>query len=179
MPDLSWGDDQIGGDENYTEEDLSTAEAMGKTPLGKFLCTCVESTPVQQNFKEYSCIAANLKWRVDRILELDGVEVKGDEADIYIGKFMFDRINMYSASEKDGMRNRRILVAKRVGLITDSSGTLTKEMWATGIIGKQAILTNEDTKNEKTGKPYRNVAFDGYESVTDAATAPTDDFEEI
>ncbi len=188
MPDLSWDDEQIGGDETYTEEDLSSAEAMGKTPLGRFLCTCVESQPVMQNFDDYSCIAANLKWRVDRVLELHNVDsekglvitqIAGDETDIYIGKFLYDKINQYSPKEKEGMRNRRILVAKRTGLITDGSGTITKEMWKTGIIGKQTIITNEDSVSKKSGKVYRNVAFNGYESVTDAATAPTDDFEEI
>lgn len=179
MSDLSWGDDQIGGDENFTEEDLSTAEAMGKTPLGKFLCTCVESTPVQQNFKDYSCIAANLKWRIDSALEIEGSPIEGDEGDVHIGKFLFDRVNMAHPSEPDFAKNRRLLIAKRVGLISESSGTITKEMWATGIVGKSAILTYEDKFNKKSNKTFRNVAFDGYESVTDAATAPTDDFEEI
>jgi len=173
---LSWDDLP---DENFTEDDVKGAEAMGKLPLGRFLCTCVQSLRRQKDFNNYSCTAANLKWRVDRVLELGGVKVEGDEADGYIGRFMFDDVNMSSPEEKDGMRQRRIFVAKRTGLIANSSGTITAPMWATGIIGNQTILTNEDQTNEKTGKVYRNVAFYGYEAITDAASTSGDDYSDL
>lgn len=177
---LNWDDPQVGGDETYTEDDVKSAEAMGKMPLGRFLCTCAESTPKQMDFSAYSCIAANLKWRVDRVLELGGKAIEGDEADEFIGRFMYDDIAMFAPEEKDGMRKRRILIAKRVGLISTPDGTITKSMWATGIIGKCAVITNEDQKSKDGTKTYRKIAFSGYESA-DAATEtkPADNFDEV
>jgi len=173
---LKWDDPQVGKDETYSEDDVKAAEAMGKFPLGRFLCLCVGSEPRQKDFKAYSCIAANLKWKVERVLELDGKVIEGDEADDIIGRFIYDDICLYSPEEKDGTHKRRILIAKRTGLIDSSDGTITKAMWATGIIGKRAIITNEDSKDGK----YRNVAFSGYESADNAAnSAPADNFEEI
>ena len=176
---LSWGDPGIGSDEVVTAEDVKSAEAMGKMPVGKFLCTCVDSQPKQKDFANYSCIAASLKWRVDKVIELDGAAVAGDEGDNFVDRFIYDDVNMASPDEKDGMKKRRILIAKRTGLITDAAGTITSSMWANGIIGKQAIITNEDQHNEKTGKTYRNVAFNGYEAVPDSAKTPEDSFSDI
>jgi hypothetical protein len=68
---LNWDDPQIDPTENITEEDVKSAEQLwSRIPVGRYLCTCVESVPRQVDFKEYSCIAANLKWRIDKVLDL-------------------------------------------------------------------------------------------------------------
>lgn len=165
---LSWDDlDEI--DEELTEEDIKAAEGMGRMPIGKYLCKCVGSIPRQKDFKEYSCIAANLRWNVLKVLELNKKAVVGDEAEIFEGRSIFDDVNLYSPAEKDGMRKRRILIAKRTGLIKNSDEKMTKEMWRTGIIGKKAILDFvEDSwfdERTKTTKTSRKVDFSGYESA--------------
>ena len=168
MGDLTW-DDDIAADEDVSESEIKEAEAMGKVAIGKYLCRCAGSEPRQKDFSNYSCIAANLKWEIEKALEINGVAVQGDEGDVYVGRSIFDDVALYSASEKDGMRKRRILVAKRVGLIGGSDDTITKAMWKTGIIDKRAIINYiEEEYMPKGGtvmKRSRKVAFDGYESA--------------
>ena len=179
---LSWDDETIDIDEEVTEEDIKAAENSGKVAPGRYLCKCVASEPRQKDFSNYSCIAANLRWEIEKVLELNGVAVQGDEGEAYEGRAIFDDINLYSASEKDGMRKRRILVAKRVGLIGGSNDKITKAMWSKDIIGKRAILDYIEEsyipKGTTVEKKARKVAFDGYNSadgmVTEDATPDID-----
>ena len=168
MADLMWDDENIDVDEEVSEEEIKNAESMGKLAVGRYLCRCINSEPKQKDFKEYSCIAANLQWEVEKALEINGAVIEGDEGDGYIGRSIFDDVALYSPSEKDGMRKRRILVAKRVGLIGGSADKITKEMWKTGIIGKRAIIEYIEEEYEAKGgikKKSRKVAFSGYESA--------------
>lgn len=165
---LSWDDGDIDVDESVSEEDIKAAENMGKVAVGRYFCECVGSEPKQKDFANYSCIAANLRWEILKVLELNGVAVQGDEGEAYEGRAIFDDVALYSPSEKDGMRKRRILVAKRVGLIGGSEDKITKAMWGTGIIGKRAIINYiEEEYTDKRGalKKYRKVDFPGYESA--------------
>jgi hypothetical protein len=166
---MSWDDESIDVDENVTEEEIKQAESMGKVAVGRYLCECVASEPKQKDFSNYSCIAANLRWEIQKVLELNGVPVSGDEGEAYEGRAIFDDVALHSPSEKEGMRKRRILIAKRVGLIDGSSENITKEMWKTGVIGKRVIITyiEESYEDKKTGaiKKSRKVAFDGYDSA--------------
>ena len=70
---LSWDDEGIDIDEEVSEEDVKDAESMGKVAVGRYFCDCVASEPRQKDFKDYSCIAANLRWEILKVLELDGV----------------------------------------------------------------------------------------------------------
>jgi hypothetical protein len=163
--------------ENLGESDIAEAESMGRPEVGKYICTCVGSVPRQKDFKEYSCIAANLKWRIDQPVELRGVPVKADEGDTFIGRFIFDEVALPAPQEKQGMKNRRVMIAKRTGLISETGGALTAQHWATGIIGKRALINfieeeyAEKKKDPMTGqfietgamKKSRKVAFDGYD----------------
>lgn len=165
---LNWEDESINIDEDVTEEDIKSAEAMGKVAVGRYLCECVDSQPRQKDFANYSCIAANLKWEIKKVLELNNVEVQGDEGDIWEGRPIYDDVALWAPLEKDGMRKRRILIAKRIGLISGSDDKITKAMWKTGIIGKHAVINYiEEAYTDKQGnaKKSRKVAFDGYESA--------------
>lgn len=189
---LSWDDPQIDPTESITEEDVKSAEQLGaRTPVGRYLCTCVESNPRQMDFKEYSCIGANLKWRIDKAIELGVKEdkrwifkpVEGNQSEPFEGMFIYDDIAMYSPKEKEGMKKRRIMIAKRIGLISDTTAQITKEMWAKSIIGKQAVITMEEQvykdKND-IEKATIKVAFGGYEYAEVAKTTVTnDDYNDI
>jgi len=172
---LTW-DELDDMDENVTEEDLKAAETMGRVSAGKYFCKCVGSEPKQQDFNNYSCIAANLRWEIQKVLELNGIPVQGDEGETWEGRSIFDDVNMaptgqFANMEKPGMKKRRVLIAKRTGLIGSSSDKITKKMWQKDIIGKKAIISyiqepswvDEKTQITKPGK--RKVAFDGYESA--------------
>jgi hypothetical protein len=166
---LSWDDDLGDIDEGVTEDEIKDAEAMGKVAVGKYLCECVDSQPKQKDFKDYSCIAAGLRWEIRKVLELNGKAVEGDEGEAYEGRAIFDDVALYSPLEKDGMRKRRILIAKRTGLIGGSTDKITKKMWQKDIIGKKVIIEHIEEsytpKGSTVEKKIRKVAFDGYDSA--------------
>jgi hypothetical protein len=70
MSDLTWDDDDIDIDEEVSEEDIKNAESMGKVAVGRYFCECVGSEPKQKDFANYSCIAANLRWEIQKVLEM-------------------------------------------------------------------------------------------------------------
>ena len=184
MADLTWDDEGIDIDEEVSEEEIKEAESMGKVAIGRYLCQCVASEPRQKDFANYSCISANLKWEIEKALEINGVPVAGDEGEIWIGRAIYDDISLYSPSEKDGMRKRRILVAKRIGLISGANDKITKAMWKTEVIGKRAIINyiEEEYTDKKSGtlKKSRKVDFSGYESADGMeASDQTPDIDDI
>ena len=183
---LNWDDVEI-SDEMVTEEDVVEAESMGRLPVGKWLCTVEETVPRIANLTNYTCIAVNLKMRVEETIEINGKPVEGDEGNVYEGRFIWDDVLLEHPDEKDGMRKRRILIAKRFGLIAGDQ-PITKRMWAEDIIGKQIIITTEEQKwEDKFGveKTAIKVAFNGYESVdsgyksVNSATSAADNFDDI
>ena len=170
--------------ETVDEAAATAAENMGKTPVGKFLCTCIDSKPVEKKFKAYSGYAANLKWQIENVLQINGKEATSAEKDAYEGRFIFDDVVLANDAEKDGMRNRRVMIACKVGLVVNPSlaTSLTAKSWGKDIIGKQAIITTErqewvdSVTDEK--KHTVKVSFDGYENASGAAKA-ADKFDDI
>jgi hypothetical protein len=178
---ISWDDDFSDIDEDISEEDVKRAEAMGKVPIGKYLCECVDSQ-LQQYDGEYSCIEVNLRWKVLKVLELDGKTVEGDMGEVYENRTIFDTVKLFSPKEKENTGNRRILVATRIGLIV-KGGKLPVKKWQEAV-GKRAILTYIDSEWTPKGKTVpikkRQVAFDGYESANGIEiTDQTPDIDEI
>ena len=164
---ISWDDDFSDIDEEISEEDVKKAEAKGKVPVGKYLCECVDSK-LQQYDGDYSCLEVNLRWSILKTLELDGMIIEGDAGEAYEGRAIFDTVRLYSPNEKEGIGNRRILVASRIGLIA-KGGKLPVKLWAQAV-GKKAVLIHIDNEWIPPGKTVpikrRQVAFfDGYESA--------------
>lgn len=184
-----WGEVDV--DEEVTEELQKQAEDLTlTTPVGRFVCTVIASKAIEKSFDKYSCIAAALTMRIDGVIEIEQtimdngkpLVVQGKEQKavrkvdgeskarfekMYIGKIISDEINLFSPQEKDGMRNRRIYVAKRFGLITNDSDKLTGEHWGKIIIGRKAIVeTKWNRWKDKTTQELREnvkVAFSGYD----------------
>jgi len=185
-PAMNWDEVEI-ADENVTEEDVTAAESMGgRIPVGRWLCTVEKSTPRNADLKTYTslCLAVNLQMQVDQALEVDGKKVEGDAGDAYEGRFIWDDVLLEHPDEKDGMRNRRILIAKRFGLIVGDQ-PITKKMWSEDIVGKQIIIVTEKGKSyeDKFGATQEGrikVGFSGYESAENAEVAgATDTFDDI
>ena len=86
---IGWGDvpERYKG-EKVTEKQIKDAESMGRLPVGKYLCTCIDSRPRQKNPKSEdgspaaSYFVANLKWRVDSVVEIERKPVTGDEGEL-------------------------------------------------------------------------------------------------
>lgn len=163
---LTWGEIEA-DQEIVTEDDLAGAMSMGKMPAGKFLCTCIESSPKHVNLSAYTALAANLKFKVDQVYEIAGKPVDPDKWSHLENKFIWDDVFMPHPDEKDGMRNRRVLIANRMGIL--KNGKLTKDSWAKDIIGRKIILTLIDNEwnDKQTGQLKKNVKvdFSGYEEV--------------
>ena len=182
---LGWGDVEI-GDELVTEEDVSAAESMGQMPIGKWLCTVKRTAPRMAQPSNYTseCVSINLKMCIDKAIEVDGKTVGEEESGSYEGRFIWDDVLMEHADEKAGMRKRRILVAKRFGLITGDQA-ITKKMWAEDIIGRPIIITTESqTYDDKFGVEQTKikVAFNGYDAVADSNSGSggqADNFDDI
>jgi len=183
--------DTIDVDESITNEDLAKADNIDvQTPVGKFLCTIVESNPIEKNFNKYSCMATKLKMRIDEIIKIEqpiidknGQPVKRegevlqkvqvvtpDKAEgikgLYAGRFIFDEVNLFNPKEKEAMKNRRLFVAKRLGIIPPGATSLTTSMWAQAP-GKQVVLTTEwniwKDKITEEKKSNVRVGWSGYD----------------
>ena len=171
---LRWEDieDEI---ETLTDSDIADAEAMGRLPVGKFLCTCIDSQPRQVNLTNYTCMAANVKFVIDQVLEINGEPVDPAEFEHLEGRYIWDSIFLPHPEEKDGMKKRRILIAKRFGVIGNGRGNdVSNKTWAQDILNKQIILTTEESTwtDRKTGALKKNtqVAFGGYDAVANHGT---------
>jgi hypothetical protein len=186
MEGLSWNDvpPKVLG-QKITEDDFKNADAMSKTPVGLYLCTCVGSKPKQINPKDESgapapsYFVAGLKWKIDQALELNGKPVT-EENDL-AGKFIFDDIALFHENEKEAMRNRRVFVAKRLGLITKDNLDFPRNGWSDLVIGKQALVKVAERSYTKAGekKTINAVAFDGYDFAHKATQVTAADFSEI
>jgi hypothetical protein len=173
---LKWEQLSI-ADERLTAQEIKDSDSGGKLPPGKWLCTVESSFPKEAKLKEYTCFAATLKLRIDEVIELNGKPVKDGEGDSYEGQFIFDDIMLPHPEEKQAMKNRRIHVARRLGLIGEDAGRLTMKMWADDVVGKRVIVFTEDQEytdksgNKKTAKgkvPF----FDGYDFADKQAATP-------
>lgn len=200
--------DEVNVDETLSKADHEgAADLSNSTPVGKLLVTIVESKAVEKTFKEYSCIAANLKMRIDSVLEIEKpvIDDKGQplkrngepvmkrqpiaddekaKADmLYCGRFVFDDVNLHNQKEKEAMKKRRIFIANKVGIITGDTAKITGAMWGKDIIGKQAVVTTEwnawEDKVTKEIKRNVKVAWDGYDFAETAGNPADDDFSQI
>ena len=203
---LNW--DEIEVNETLNDDAINAAaDISNETPVGTFLCTIIDSIARENSMAAYTCIQANLKMRIDLVIEIekpvmnnenkpvkrDGEVVKkaqkieGDEQGKFNallgGRFIFDGINLAHSSEKDAMKNRRIFVAQKTGLIGLGSSTLTTRMWGKDIIGKQVVVTTEwnSWKDKITSEVKKNVrvGWDGYDYAAKANVPADDDFGDI
>ena len=174
---LMWDDVEM-EDEEISEDDISNAENQGKMPPMLFLGTCEESTPREQKWADFTGYQANLKWRVDEVLECPvGTPASDEIKDRYEGRYQFDSVPLPNPQEADWMKNKRVLVAHRCGLIPTAKSKIPKNAWSDLIIGAQAKIKTEETVSKKDGKKYVNIAFDGYQPVTESSNA--DSFDDI
>ncbi len=180
-------DDQI--EETVSKEDQEKADSIADMmPVGKFLVEVVESKAIEKTLSKYSCLAAKLRFKIHGVIQLEQpVMIEGKQLNIngidqfvvkpveekdkkkynkmYVGNTKItDEINLYSPSEKQGMKDRRIFIATRLGII--EGGNLNNSSWANAV-GKFVIISTERNKwtDKKTGEPRENVrvGFTGYE----------------
>ena len=174
---LYWDQVEI-EDEEISQEDIDNAENNGKLPAMKFLGTCESSVPSEAKMTDYTGYQAGLKWVIDEVIECPvGTAASDKDKAQYEGRFQFDNILLGHPDEADWAKNRRIIVAKRCGLISGNE-KIPGNAWSDLIVGTQAIITTEEKASKKDPtKSYVNVAFDGYLSVEESTNS--DSFDDI
>lgn len=188
---LDW--DSVVISETVTASDIKKAESLSmKNPVGLFLCEITDVSPVEKNFSEYSCVAAKLKMKVKSVLEIEkavfddaGKEVvrngeilmkvfpvtdpkeKAELDMLHSGLLITDEVNFYNVKEKETMKNRRLFVARKIGILDERSGELSGQMWrnAKGLLVIVRTELNRYTDKKGDEKKTVRVAFDGYESA--------------
>lgn len=186
---IDW--DVIDVDEEISESEQQQSNDLDiTTPAGQYKFEVVSCDAVEKTFNKYSCIAAKLKMKITGILKIEQplIDDKGqpvkrngevvkkvqlvkksnrDKVDaLYIGRFIFDEINLYNPAEKEAMKNRRLFVAKRLGIISPVSTVLPTSAWknASGCTG---IVETENNSWEKDGELKSNVKvkWSGYDFI--------------
>lgn len=168
MSDPNWDDFDI-DDEVITEQEAEEIESGSSFPVGLWLCRVVETKPKEINFKNYATFGVNIKFEIEKVLEVQKRPPTDQEIKQFTGKHMFDDVAFAHELEKEGMAKRRKLVALKIGLIKHGE-ILRKNAWRDHVIDKRVIVRTElnTYKDKKTGKDKTNTRigfFDGYESV--------------
>jgi len=185
MSELAWNDIEIEPEE-FTEEDAKEIDEGGeRLPIGLYLCECIDSAPRRIDFKAYSCIGTQLKFKIEQVLEIEAKPIQGDEGEQYEGKPIFDDVAFKHESEKEGMAKRRKYVALRLGIIKPGQ-LLRKDMWRDDVIGKKVIIRlvenkykDKNTGEDKIGRPKVGF-FDGYEYADKSnEAAQTEEWDDI
>ena len=180
---LTWDmiEDKCG--EAVTEEDIKNADSGGGVSVGKYLTEVIASYPTLAKPKgKPSYYVAKLKHKVERVIEINRKPVSGDEGDIYIGRFIWDRVSMPTQDESDAIRNRRITIAKRGGIISDSSTNIPNNAFSKLIIGKKYIVEvveNQYTDENGNKKSNNQIAMFGYHSVDEIEKVSENDIADI
>ena len=187
---LGWDDVDI--DETITETDLKSADRVSRSlPVGVFICTIKKVGLVEKNFKEYSCAAVVLPFEIESVLEIERaildedkkplnrngeplmkvMAVSGKEKDqadmLYQGILIRDEVNLYSPKEKPASKDRRLFVAKKIGILDETETALTGSMWQ-GAEGRRVIIKtewNHYTDKEGNKKKTVRVGYSGYEHI--------------
>lgn len=186
---IDWN--EINADEEVSETDQKASENLSlSAPVGKFLCKAVTCEAVEKELKKYSCHAANIKFEIAEVLEIEqpiiGEDTKpvkrngevvmkvqkiADDKkdhfnDLHVGKFLFDDIFLPHPLEKDGFKKRRLFVAKKFRLIDAKATELKTSAWQ-NVPGKFVVMENEHNSWEdaktKEIKSNVKVKWDGYD----------------
>lgn len=147
------------------------------------------------DYTSYECYAASLSFVIKKVLEInqpvldedgkplerDGVAVgivkpvpenmKEEIEALYGGIAMTDDISLYHPKEKPSIKNRRVFVARRIGLIGEDTTEFPSKIWPQSI-GKLVLVRTEwniwQDKNTKETKRNARIAFSGYDYASNA-----------
>ncbi len=157
-PEIDYDDSLLQTSESLAAVDWDSIEGAGKLSPGQHLCLVKKVSGYIHNFQTYSGPRAKVMFTV----------IKGKDK----GKTQYDDVTLPHPQEADGSRNRRLLIASRMGLITKGSKDTAQVNWQT-LEGRQVLITVEDNVSTKTGKTYSNVTFDGWADPATAQAAET------
>lgn len=189
---LDWGSVDV--DESVSEADHKKAENLtAQTPVGKFRCRVLPVTAAEKTLKEYSCVAASLKMEVIEVLELeqpvfddagkpvvrngeqlmrkkiiDNPKEKALVNETYRGLILADDVFLHNPKEKEAIKNRRLFVARKIGILDEKGTVLTGRMWQSAEGREVIVITDWNRWEDKVTKELKKnvkVAFDGYEAV--------------
>lgn len=149
MADINYDDSVLNTQDDLSAVDFDNLEFGGIASEGRHLVVFKSVKGYIFNFKDYTGPRAKFKMQV-----IEGP----DKSDT--NRFVYDDLNLPHPQEKDGNRNRRALIATRLGLIQKGQSA-AKINWK-DLEGTQAVITVEHGLGAN-GKKYANVSFAGYE----------------
>jgi hypothetical protein len=155
MAEQDYDDALLQTSENLAGVDWDGLETGGLVSEGQHLALVKKIGGYLHNFKDYTGPRAKVMLQI-----VDG----GDK-----GKVVYDDISLPHPQESQGTKNRRLLIASRMGLIEKGSKDSAKVNWK-ALEGAQVLITVEHNVSKTNGKTYANVTFDGWQ---DPAAAPT------
>lgn len=156
MADIDYDDSLLNTSEAMSGVDWDSIETGGLVSEGKHLATVKKVGGYIHNFKEYSGPRAKVQLQIK----------EGPDK----GKTLYDDITLPHPQESDGSRNRRLLIASRMGLVARGSKDTQQVSWA-ALTGQDAVITVEHNRSQKNNKMYANVAFDGWEHPSTASAS--------
>lgn len=157
MAEIDYDDSLLNTSEAMGGVDWDTIETGGLASEGKHLAIVKKIGGYLHNFSTYTGPRAKVQFQIK----------EGPDK----GKTLYDDITLPHPQESDGSRNRRVLIASRMGLIPRGSKETHQVNWK-ALENRDVLITVEHNKSAKNNKMYANIAFDGWEDPATAAAAP-------
>lgn len=159
MASIEYDDSLLQTSEAMGGVDWDTIETGGLVSEGKHLATIRKIGGYLHNFSTYTGPRAKVQFQIK----------EGPDK----GKVLYDDITLPDPREADGSRNRRILIASRMGLIPRGSKETHQVNWKV-LEGRDVLITVEhsDPNKDTKRRVFANVAFAGWEDPAAAAAAP-------
>ena len=158
MAEQDYDDALLMTSENLAGVNWDQIESGGLVSAGQHLALIKKVGGYLHNFASYTGPRAKVQLQI-----VDGADK---------GKVAYDDITLPAPQESDGSRNRRLLIASRMGLIEKGSKDSTKVNWK-ALEGAQVLITVEHNVSKTNGKTYSNISFDGWNDPTSAPTNPS------
>ena len=158
MAEQIYDDDLLLTNENLSNVSWDELERGGIVSEGQHLALIKKVGGYLHNYADYSGPRAKVQFQI-----VDGPDK---------GKTQFDDISLPHVQESQGTKNRRLLIASRMGLIQKGSKDSTKVNWK-ALEGAQVLITVEHNVSKTNNKTYANVTFDGWQDPAAAPTPPS------
>ena len=173
MPEIDYDDSILSTSENLAGVDWDGLETGGLASEGQHLAYIKKIGGYIHNFKDYTGPRAKVMFQIK----------EGKDK----GKVVYDDIGLPNVKEADGSRNRRLLIASRMGLIPKGTKETKQVNWK--ILEGRDVLITVEHNTATNGKTYANITFDGWQdpamqpssaaTIGQAAATPPDQYADI
>ncbi|MBF0474549.1 MAG: hypothetical protein HQK59_01760 [Deltaproteobacteria bacterium] len=126
-----------------------------------YLAKIVSVKPAERKREKGSVLVANFCIEIQDVIKVNGEDPDQNQKEQIEGSKIFDDFPLPAEGEPGGIRKRRLIFFKRLGLIAETGGSITKETFQAAV-GKETVITVEAQVVQN--KTYNKIAFAGYEN---------------